>query len=114
MSLDHELSDLFHNLSALMELKGENVFKVIAFAKVGRILRDLNIDIKRCIEEGKLCEVEGIGKGSQQIIEEYVKTGKSSVYEEVSKTVPSGLVPLMQVEGLGPKTIHMLWQEKKI
>src|SRR3954453_13867092 len=114
MWLNHERSDLFHNLSALMELKGENVFKVIAFAKVGRILRDLNIDMKRVIEEGKLCEVEGIGKASQQIIEEYVKTGKSSVYEEVSQTVPAGLVPLMRVEGPGPKTIHMLWQEKKI
>ena len=80
MSLNLELSDLFHNFSALMELKGENVFKVIAFQKVGRIIKELNIDLKKCIEENKLCEVEGIGKSSQQIIEEYVETGKSSAY----------------------------------
>ncbi|MBC8109212.1 MAG: DNA polymerase/3'-5' exonuclease PolX [Anaerolineae bacterium] len=114
MSLNHELSDLFHSLSALMELKGENVFKVIAFQKVGRILRDLNIDLKRCIEEGKLCDIEGIGKGSQQIIEEYVETGKSTVFEEIALTVPAGLVPLMQIEGLGPKTINLLWKERGI
>jgi DNA polymerase (family X) len=114
MSLNHELSDLFHNLSALMELKGENVFKVIAFQKVSRILRDLNIDIKRCIEEGKLCEIEGIGKASQQIIEEYVHSGKSSVFEEIAAAVPAGLVPLLSIEGLGPKTIHMLWKERGI
>src|SRR3954469_2046578 len=114
MSLNHELSDLFHSLSALMELKGENVFKVIAFQKVGRILRDLNIDLRRCIEEGKLCDIEGIGKGSQQIIEEYVETGKSTVFEEVAATVPAGLVPLMQIEGLGPKTINLLWKERGI
>lgn len=114
MSLNHELSDLFHSLSALMELKGENVFKVIAFQKVGRILRDLNIDLKRCIEEGKLCDIEGIGKGSQQIIEEYVETGKSTVFEEIAATVPAGLVPLMQIEGLGPKTINLLWRERGI
>ncbi|CAN5417476.1 DNA polymerase/3'-5' exonuclease PolX [soil metagenome] len=114
MSLNIELSELFHSLSALMELKGENVFKVIAFQKVGRILRDLNIDLKRCIEEGKLCDIEGIGKGSQQIIEEYVETGKSTVFEEVAATVPAGLVPLMQIEGLGPKTINLLWKARGI
>src|SRR5438045_8695509 len=114
MSLNLELSELFHNFSALMELKGESVFKVIAFQKVGRILKEMNIDLKRCIEEGKLCDIEGIGKGSQQIIEEYVETGKSTVFEEIATTVPAGLVPLMQIEGLGPKTIHLLWTDRGI
>lgn len=114
MALNRELSDLFHALSALMELRGENVFKVIAFQKVSRILRELNIDLKKCIEEGKLCEIEGIGKGSQQIIEEYVETGKSSVFEEIAASVPKGLVPLMSIEGLGPKTINLLWKERGI
>src|SRR6478672_9780616 len=114
MSINDELSDLFHNLSALMELKGENVFKVIAFQKVGRILREINIDLKRCVEEGKLCEIEGVGKGSQQIIEEYIQTGKSTVFEEVAASVPPGLVPMMQIQGLGPKTINVLWKERGI
>ena len=114
MSLIRELSELFHTLSALMELRGENVFKVIAFQKVGRIIRDSNIDFKRCMEEGKLCDIEGIGKASQQIIEEYIKSGKSSVLEEISASVPAGLVPLMSVEGLGPKTINLLWKTKDI
>src|SRR3982751_6991284 len=91
MALNQELSELFATLSALMELKGENVFKVIAFQKVSRIIRELNVDIKKCIEEGKLCDIEGIGKGSQQIIEEFVQTGKSTVFEEITATVPAGL-----------------------
>src|SRR5438045_2368472 len=114
MALNQELSDLFLSLSALMELKGENVFKVIAFQKVGRILRELNIDLRKCVEEGKLCDIEGIGKGSQQIIEEYIQTGKSTVFEEIAATVPKGLVPLMQIEGLGPKTINLLWKERGV
>src|SRR5439155_22985562 len=99
MSLNQEIADLFASLAALMELKGENVFKVIAYQKVGRILRELNIDLKKCMEEGKLCEIEGIGKGSQQIIEEFIKSGKSSVFEEIAASVPPGLVPLMSIEG---------------
>src|SRR3954471_3612518 len=114
MSLNDDLSTLFANLSALMELKGENVFKVIAFQKVSRLIRELNIDLKKCIDEGKLCDIEGIGKGSQQIIEEYVQTGNSTVYDEVAASVPAGLVPLMSIEGLGPKTINLLWKERDI
>src|SRR4051812_23106881 len=114
MSLNQELADLFQSLSALMELRGENVFKVIAFQKVGRIIRESNIDLKKCMEEGKLCDIEGIGKGSQQIIEEYINTGKSSVFEEIAAEVPKGLVPLLAIEGLGPKTINLLWKERKI
>ena len=80
MSLNQELADLFHSLASLMELRGENQFKVIAFAKVSRIIRESNIDFKKCMEEGKLCDIEGIGKGSQQIIEDYINSGKSTVY----------------------------------
>ena len=83
MSLNAELSELFANLAALMELKGENTFKVLAFQKVSRIIRESTIDFRKCLEEGKLCEIEGIGKSSQQIISEYIETGKSSVLEEL-------------------------------
>src|SRR5947208_14518205 len=114
MSLNQELADLFQSLSALMELRGENVFKVIAFQKVARIIRESNIDLKKCMEEGKLCEIEGIGKASQQIIEEYISSGKSTVFEEVAASVPKGLVPLLSIEGLGPKTINLLWQQRGI
>src|SRR3954468_19152102 len=114
MSLNSELSELFATMSSLMELRGENVFKVIAFQKVSRIIRESNLDLKKCLEEGTLCEIEGIGKASQQIIEEYITSGKSSVYEEITASVPKGLVDLMHIEGLGPKTINMLWKERGI
>jgi DNA polymerase (family 10) len=114
MSLNDDLAELFANLAALMELRGENIFKVIAFQKVGRIIRDSNFDLKKCVQENTLCEIEGIGKGSQQIIEEYINSGKSTVYEEVSASVPVGLVPMLSIEGLGPKTIGLLWKQLDI
>jgi len=114
MALNQELSDLFQSLASLMELKGESVFKVIAFQKVSRILRELTIDLKKCVEENTICEIEGIGKSSQQIIEEYIETGKSTVFQEIAASVPPGLIPLLQIDGLGPKTINLLWKERKI
>ena len=114
MSLNQQLAELFHSLAALMELRGENQFKVIAFQKVARVIAESNLDFRKCMEEGKLCDVEGIGKSSQQIIEEFINTGKSSVFEEIASTVPAGLVPLMSIDGLGPKTINLLWKERGV
>jgi DNA polymerase (family 10) len=114
MSLNHELSQLFSTMAALMEIKGESVFKAIAFSKVSRLLNDMTFDIRKCYEEGKLCDLEGVGAASQRVIEEYIKTGRSTDYDELSESVPAGLIELMGIPSLGPKTIGMLWRERGV
>ncbi|HEX8914536.1 MAG TPA: DNA polymerase/3'-5' exonuclease PolX [Humisphaera sp.] len=112
MALNQELSDLFKSFSRIMELKGENVFKVIAFQKVSRILEDPTLDVKAAIEGGS--PIEGVGESSRRIIAEYIRTGRSTEFEEVSTSVPPGLLPMMDIPGLGPKTIHLFWKERNI
>jgi DNA polymerase (family 10) len=114
MSINHDLSDLFRNFAAVMEIKGENPFKAIAFSKVSRILKDLAFDVKKAAEEGKLKDVEGLGESSLRIINEYLKTGRSTDFDEVAASVPAGLIPLLDIPGLGPKTIAMLWKQRGV
>jgi DNA polymerase (family 10) len=114
MSLNSELSDLFRTFAQIMEIRGESVFKSIAFSKVSRLLKDMTIDIKKACEEGTLDQIEGIGNSSRKIIEDYVKTGKSPDFDDVSKSVPAGLLPMLEIPSLGPKTIALLWKQKKI
>jgi DNA polymerase (family 10) len=114
MSLNSELSALFSTLAALMDIKGESTFKAIAFSKVSRILKDSTVDLAEAVREGNLKEMEGIGPSSQRIIEQYVKSGKSEDFEEVAASVPAGLLPMLEIPGLGPKTIALLWKERKI
>src|SRR5215213_2209 len=114
MSLNHELAHLFSTMAALMEIKGESVFKAIAFGKVGRLLENMTDDLRECVQNGTLCDIEGVGASSQKVIEEYVRTGRSSDYESLSASVPAGLIPLMQIPSLGPKTIGMLWRERGV
>src|SRR2546423_15376802 len=102
MSLNGELSDLFRRLAAIMELKGESVFKAIAFQKVSRILRDTTVDIRQVLADGNLSEMEGIGPASQKIIEQYVATGSSADYDEVSASVPPGLIAMLDIPGPVP------------
>src|SRR6266436_770045 len=103
MSLNQDLAEVFKTLAAVMEIKGESPFKAIAFSKVSRILKDATFDVRKLCQEGKLTEVQGLGASSCKIITEYVQTGRSTDYEEVTASVPSGLLPLLDIPGLGPK-----------
>ena len=114
MALNYELSELFRSLAQIMEIKSENPFKAIAFQKVSRILRELTFDVADKVRDGTLTQVEGIGEASRRIIEEYVRTGRSTDYDQVATSVPPGLIPLLRIPNLGPKTIAMFWKERGV
>jgi DNA polymerase (family 10) len=114
MSLNHDLANIFRTMAAIFEIKGESVFKAIAFSKVSRILNDMTFDIKKAYDDGTLKDIEGIGASSRKVIEDYIKTGRSPDYEEVATSVPAGLLPLLEIPGLGPKTIALLWKERGV
>ena len=114
MSLNQELSDLFRTFAAVMEVKGESPFKAIAFSKVSRILKDATFDVRTLCQQGKLAEVEGLGASSCKIIQQYIATGRSEDFEEAARSVPAGLLPLLDIPGLGPKTISLLWKQRGV
>src|SRR5437868_13960225 len=114
MSLNQELSDLFRTFAAVMDLKGESTFKAIAFSKVSRLLKEMPVDVRQVCEEGKLRDLEGFGESSCKIIREYVQTGRSTDFEEALGSVPPGLVPLLDIPGLGPKTVALLWKQRGV
>src|SRR4051794_35768998 len=114
MSLNHELARVFSTMAALLEIKGESVFKAIAFGKVGRMLENMTQDVRECVEKNTLCDLEGVGDSSRKVIEEYVRSGRSSDYESLASSVPAGLIPLLEIPSLGPKTIGMLWRERGV
>ena len=109
-----ELADLFGRMADILEFKDENPFKISAYRKASRIIRDLTQDIEDITESGKLKDVPGIGEGMAQKIMEYLKTGKVSKFEEVRKGVPDELIAIMDIPGMGPKTLSMLHKAKGI
>ena len=109
-----ELADLFDKMADILEFKNENPFKISAYRRASRVLGDLTQDIQEITESGDLKKVPGIGEGMAQKIEEYLKTGKISKYEEVKKGVSDELIAMMEIPGMGPKTLAMIHQERKI
>lgn len=114
MSINHTLAKMFSTMAAVLEIRGEPVFKAIAFSKVGRLIDDMSFDLQDAVKNGTLEQIDGIGKSSRKIIEEFVKTGISTDYNELITTIPTGLIEMLQIPGLGPKTIRLLWKERDI
>ena len=109
-----ELADLFGRMADILEFKGENPFKISAYRRASRILGDLTQDVEEIAERGELREVPGIGEGIADKIVEYLKTGKVAKFEEARKDVSDDLIAIMDIPGMGPKTLAMLYKEKKI
>jgi len=110
MAKNQELAKLFEEIGKALEFKGENQFKIIAYYKVARVLRDLPQDIEQIWKAGKLREIPGIGEGIAKKIDEYLKTGRMSKYEEVMKDIPKELLELMDVQSLGPRTLKLAYE----
>ncbi|MEW6374279.1 MAG: helix-hairpin-helix domain-containing protein, partial [Thermodesulfobacteriota bacterium] len=109
-----ELADLFEKMADILEFKDENPFKISAYRKASRIIGDLTQDIKEITESGKLKDIPGIGEGMAQKIVEYLKTGKIAKFEEVREGVSDELIAIMEIPGMGPKTLSMIHKEKGI
>ncbi len=109
-----ELADLFGKMADILEFKDENPFKINAYRKASRILGDLTQDIEEVVERGDLKKIPGIGEGMAQKIEEFLKTGKVAKFEEVRKGISEELIAMMEIPGMGPKTLALLHRERKI
>ncbi|MGG6359320.1 DNA polymerase/3'-5' exonuclease PolX [Peribacillus frigoritolerans] len=103
-----DIIKLLEKIAIYMELKGENPFKVSAFRKAAGALET---DDRSLTEIEDFTALNGIGKGTASVIEEYINEGKSTVLEELQEQVPKGLIPLLQLQGLGGKKIAKLHKE---
>ena len=98
-------------IALLLELQGENPFKVSAFRKAAAALEG---DVRSMSEMDDITAIKGIGKGTAAVILELMETGQSTVLNELVQAVPKGLVPLMKLPGLGGKKLAKLYQELQV
>jgi DNA polymerase (family 10) len=117
VSTNQELSRVFDQMAAALELLGANPFRANSNERVARVLRDMTEDVRAFVAADpetarrRLEELTGIGKGSAAKILEYVETGKLAEHEELMAKVPRGLFAVLEVPGLGPKAVKLMWDE---
>ncbi len=105
-----EIAQSLHEFADLMDLRGD-VFKRNAYRRAARSVESLEQDIRQVIEEGRLEEVPGVGKGIAMKIVEIMETGTSQELEELRASFPPGLAEMMRVPDIGPRTAARLYRE---
>jgi DNA polymerase (family X) len=106
--LNEEIARIFERMARVLAFKGEDRFRIMAYERAAVSVRDLDEDLAAIAKQGKLEEVPGIGEDLSAMIQEYIRTGKIVRYERECKGIPPGLIELMNIPGLGPKTLALL------
>jgi len=109
-----EISRIFRDMASILEIKGENVFRIRAYERAAMNIEGLTEGIDIYVKEDRLREIPGIGQDLAEKIKEFIETGKVGAYEELKKTVPEGLLDLLNIPGVGPKTAKLLYEKLKI
>ena len=110
---NYEIADHFSLLSKLMDIHGENSFKSKSYSNAAFNIEKLPKEIRE-MDDAELFSVRGIGENTGQKIKELVTTGKLSQLEKLLATTPEGILEMLQIKGLGPKKIAVIWKEMSI
>ena len=104
---NQEIARLFSEMGDLLELKGDNPFKIRAYRRAALNIEGLSKPVEGLSRE-ELREIPGIGEELAAKIEEYLQSGVVHAHEKLKGELPSGILSLLAVPGLGPKTVRQL------
>lgn len=102
---------LLEEIALYLEIKGENPFRIAAYRKAAQGLEQ---DVRSLTEIEDFTTVEGIGKGTNELIIEFIEQGESNLLTELQEEIPASLLPLLKLPGLGGKRVSTLYKELNI
>jgi len=106
-----DLARVFHEIGDILEVKGELVFKTVAYHRAADAIGRSPIDLVAAYRAGDPPKVPGVGQAISDKIAELVTTGQMRFLDKLRAEVPASLVELLQIPGLGPKTVRQLHEE---
>ncbi len=109
-----EISRIFRETAMMLKIKGDNSFRIRAYERAAQNIEGLNEDIGNLIKESRLTAIPGIGDDLADKIKEIVTTGSLKTYEELKKDLPEGILELLNIPSVGPKTTRMLYEKFKV
>ena len=110
----NEIARILEEIAILLEIKGENPYKIRAYQNAARSILNTEKDLSELIKQDKLTDLDGIGESITEKITLLVTKGRLPFYEKLKKSLPSGLLSMMQIQGLGPKKVKILYKKLKI
>ena len=106
-----QLAQVFHDIGDLLEVKGELVFKTVAYHRAADAIGRSPVEVSRAYREGHPPEIPGVGKAIADKIAELALTGRSEYREKLLQEFPTSLLEMLRLPGVGPKTVRLIYQE---
>ena len=104
-----ELARVFHEIGDLLEVKGELVFKTVAYHRAADAIGRSPVGVARAYLDGNPPDIAGVGRAIADKVAELARTGRLEYHERLLEEFPATLVDLLAVPGLGPRTVRQLW-----
>ncbi len=108
-----EIADIFDRIANLLEIKGEIIYKILAYRRAAESIRILSSDLSG-LSEKEILDISGIGQAIAQKIQELLSTGKLDFLQKLESEVPPTLIELLKVQDLGPKKAALFWKQAGI
>jgi DNA polymerase (family 10) len=108
---NQQLAEIFTRIADLLEIKGEVIYKILAYRRAAESLENLGRDASAVWREGRLTEIPGVGKAIAEKLDELFSTGRLEFLEKLEAEVPPTLVDVLQVPDLGPKKAALFWKQ---
>ena len=109
-----EIARLFDLMADVLELRGENPFRIRAYRRAARNLESLTEDVEVLAREKRLGKIPGVGRDLADRIAEYLATGRMKDLDAARKGIPPGVVALLRVSGIGPRTARLLYEKERV
>jgi DNA polymerase (family 10) len=108
---NQQLADIFRRIGNLLEVKGEVIYKILAYRKAADSLENLGWDAFDLWKDGRLMEIQGVGKAIAEKMDELFSTGRLEFQERLEQEVPPTIIEVLEVPDLGPKKAALFWKQ---
>ncbi|MEK7682675.1 MAG: hypothetical protein AAB321_01360, partial [Chloroflexota bacterium] len=98
-----EVAEVFENISDLLEIKGEQIYRILAYRRGAEAIKNLGRNVNTIWKSGELESIPGVGKAIAGKIDELLGTGELEFYEDLKREIPVGLLDVLKVGDVGPK-----------
>jgi DNA polymerase (family 10) len=107
---NRRVADILYDIADLLEIKGEIIYKAVAYRRAADNILNLGRDINDVRRDGELREIAGVGEALAKKLDELLRTGRLEYYERLKEEIPPGVVDMLAIPDVGPKTARLLYQ----
>jgi len=109
-----QVAEIFATIARMLQIKGENIHRVLSYRRAAENIAELSQDINELWRQEQMTEIPGIGKTLAAKIDELLSTGRLEFYDRLAAEVPLGVVAMLEIPDVGPRTAARLWQELEL